>query len=92
MNPINYEEATHKQRREIREKYILFQEGKCWYCKSNIYEIPLKEITNKPINLKSFPKHFFSWPIHLHHNHRTGMTIGAVHNKCNAILWQYLGE
>ena len=52
MNPINYEEATRKQRREIREKYILFQEGKCWYCKSDIYGVPSKKVRNKSIQVK----------------------------------------
>jgi hypothetical protein len=28
----------------------------------------------------------------LHHCHQTGLTIGAVHAKCNAVLWQYHGE
>ena len=92
MNPIDYNKATFQQRKEIREQYILYQKGKCWYCKSDIYGVPSRKVRNKSINSNLFPKYFFSWPIHLHHNHRTGMTIGAVHNKCNAILWQYLGE
>jgi len=92
MDSINYDKASPQQRREIRERYILYQKGLCWHCKSNIYEDPSNEVKNKSINLRLFPKHFFSWPIHLHHNHKTGMTIGAVHNKCNAVLWQYLGE
>lgn len=32
------------------------------------------------------------YPVHLHHDHKTGLTIGAVHAKCNAVLWQYYGE
>jgi len=39
-----------------------------------------------------FPRGFFGYPIHLHHSHDTGMTIGAVHAHCNAVLWQYEGE
>ena len=39
-----------------------------------------------------FPPNFFKWPVHLHHSHDTGMTIGAVHARCNAVLWQYHGE
>ena len=35
---------------------------------------------------------FFKWPVHLHHCHDTGMTTGAVHCYCNAVLWQYPGK
>ena len=31
-------------------------------------------------------------PIHLHHDHDTDLTIGAVHAYCNAILWEYHNE
>jgi len=30
--------------------------------------------------------------MHLHHNHETDMTEGAVHAYCNAVLWQYEGK
>jgi hypothetical protein len=42
--------------------------------------------------LSLFPKNFLKWPVHLHHSHDTGMTIGAVHSYCNAVLWQYHNE
>lgn len=32
------------------------------------------------------------YPVHLQHNHDTGMTEGAVHARCNAVMWQYLGR
>jgi hypothetical protein len=31
-------------------------------------------------------------PIHLQHDHDTGLTEGAVHAYCNAVLWQYEGR
>jgi hypothetical protein len=49
-------------------------------------------VMSKKINVDLFPPNFFKWPVHLHHDHRTGMTIGAVHCRCNAVLWQYHGE
>jgi hypothetical protein len=49
-------------------------------------------ILKKDINLRLFPPNFLKYPIHLHHCHDTGMTIGAVHCHCNAVLWQYLGK
>lgn len=41
---------------------------------------------------KIFPKGFFDRPVHLHHSHDTGLTIGAVHAVCNAVLWIYHRE
>lgn len=49
-------------------------------------------VLSKPIDVSLFPENFFRWPVHLHHSHKTGMTIGAVHAYCNAVLWQYHGE
>jgi len=46
----------------------------------------------KRIDWDLFPPGFLKNPVHLHHNHDTGMTIGAVHAYCNAVLWQYYGE
>jgi hypothetical protein len=31
-------------------------------------------------------------PVHLQHSHVTGLTEGAVHAFCNAVLWQYEGR
>ena len=46
----------------------------------------------KWIDEELVPENFFKYPVHLHHSHYTGMTIGAVHANCNAVLWQYHGE
>jgi hypothetical protein len=53
---------------------------------------PHPRIQSTEIDLDLFPDGFLRYPIHLHHNHETGMTIGAVHSRCNAVLWQYEGE
>jgi len=91
--PVNYKKISFQERRKVREEYVRLQDGKCQYCKRNL-GIPITEKIkrNRPINKSLFPKDFFKWPIHLHHDHNTGMTIGAVHNYCNAVLWQYHGE
>ena len=91
--PINYKETHHSVRKIVREKYIELQDGKCYYCHRDI-NVPIteKEMKNRPINKNLFPKNFFKWPVHLHHDHNTGMTIGAVHSYCNAVLWQYHKE
>jgi hypothetical protein len=88
--PTDYTKLTTKQRKIVREQYVLLQKGLCSVCKHKLSDPPKEE--HFTINKKLFPIGFFNNPVHLHHNHDTGMTIGAVHAKCNAIRWQYFGE
>jgi hypothetical protein len=90
--PVNYEKLHYKKRRLVREEYIRRQENRCWHCKANLYGNPNIETLTMPVNEALFPPNFFKYPIHLHHDHNTGMTIGAVHAHCNAVLWQYYNE
>jgi hypothetical protein len=92
--PANYNNLTTVQRREVRKLYSEAQNWKCHHCGSHLMKDPAKEMQQKSINFSLFPggKDFLKYPIHLHHDHNTGMTIGAVHARCNAILWQYHGE
>lgn len=90
--PANYNELHWTNRRAVRNEYIKRQKGKCAHCGASLKGKPTKEILNKPIKEKLFPLGFFKWPVHLHHDHITGMTIGAVHNYCNAVLWEYHGK
>lgn len=90
--PVDYEKLTPTQRKEVREQYIQEQNGKCAYCKESLDVPPPKRITNKEIDRKLFPPAFFKHPVHLQHCHITGMTEGAVHNYCNAVMWQYEGK
>jgi hypothetical protein len=92
--PANYNNLTTIQRREVRKLYSEMQNWKCHHCGSHLMKEPTKEMQQKSINFSLFPggTGFLKYPIHLHHDHNTGMTIGAVHARCNAILWQYYGE
>jgi len=90
--PVNYEELEWKDRRAVREEYIKLQGGLCSHCKEPLSGEPSKEILEMKVNRKLFPENFFKWPVHLHHSHETGMTIGAIHSRCNAVLWEYNGE
>jgi hypothetical protein len=87
--PVNYDNLTPKMRKNVRNEYIKRQNGVCWYCKDHLLDNPAPKIDFKPYNSKLFPPGFLNNPIHLHHDHKTGMTEGAVHAKCNAVLWQY---
>ncbi|OOV05784.1 hypothetical protein [Rhodoferax fermentans] len=90
--PVNYNDTPFSERRAVREEYARIQEGKCSHCGAQLDGAPTAEILSKRINTRLFPENFFKWPVHLHHDHDTGMTIGAVHSTCNAVLWQYHGE
>lgn len=90
--PVNYKETHFTTRKLVREEYARRQDGKCCHCGEGLLKTPSKEVLLMDIDKGLFPSGFFKWPVHLHHSHVTGMTIGAVHNKCNAVLWQYHGE
>jgi len=90
--PLLYDNLTPIQKRRVREEYIKRQKGLCYYCHAPLkYEAPRK-IKKKKLYMGAFPPNFWKYPIHLHHCHDTGLTLGAVHNYCNAVLWQYHGE
>jgi hypothetical protein len=92
MRPVDYTKLDWRERRRVRLEYIAFQEGKCCHCGEALDGRAREDVARKSINKRMFPKSFWDYPSHLHHNHETGMTIGAVHNQCNAVLWQYHGK
>ena len=86
--PVNYESLSAKKRKEVRLQYIEKQNNKCMYCGEDLDQDPPEQITNIDIDWQYFPPGFLNNPIHLQHNHDTGMTEGAVHSYCNAVMWQ----
>ena len=90
--PINYTKATWQERRDARNQYVELQDNLCWFCGCFLTGKPSQEVQDAYLNMRLFPKGFLDYPVHLHHDHTTHMTIGAVHSKCNGYLWQYLGE
>lgn len=89
QEPVEYSNLNTKQRRATREQYVHDQGGKCYHCGQPLDVEPQKDYT---IDLDLFPPGFLNNPVHLHHSHETGLTLGAVHAYCNAVLWQYYGE
>jgi len=87
--PIDYSSLKWWERRNVRNQYRIQQDNKCYYCNCSLSEDPHKHITDKKIDWSLFPPNFLKYPIHLQHNHETGMTEGAVHAYCNAVMWQY---
>jgi len=92
MKPVDYTRLKPRERRTVRERYVSDQSGKCYYCEGDLESEPPKEIGRKKIHWELFPEGFLKWPIHLQHDHQTGMTEGAVHAYCNAVMWQYEGR
>lgn len=90
--PVNYNELSPRNRKQVREEYVKLQKGLCAYCGKPLNEEPTELMKAKTVTPKLYPPHFFNNPVHLHHDHETGMTIGAVHCYCNAVLWEYEGE
>ena len=90
--PVDYRQLSQSQRAQIRNLYRKIQDDVCIYCRSKLCGPPSDSVNKLKINMGLFPPNFLFHPVHLHHNHKTGMTIGAVHSRCNAALWQYQGE
>ncbi len=90
--PSNYNNLTWQERRALRQEYVRIQNGLCHHCAEPLTSNPTDEVQQASIRVSLFPPNFFNYPVHLHHHHKTGMTIGAVHCRCNAYLWQYKGE
>lgn len=92
MKPYLYDELSPVDRRTIREMYVKEQNGLCCHCKEPLTGDPRWHEATIRINWGLFPPNFLRYPIHLHHDRKTGLTIGAVHARCNAYLWEHKGE
>ncbi len=93
--PAPYSKLGASRRRAVRERYVEIQEGKCFYCHEPLSEPPPLKVLLLKINWNAFPgreEGFLRHPVHLHHDHKTDLTLGAVHAYCNAVLWQHHGE
>lgn len=90
--PVKYNSLNPKKKKLVREEYVRKQGGKCCHCGQDLTKKPCSSVRCLPVDETLFPPGFFKWPVHLHHSHDTGLTIGAVHCYCNAVLWQYHDE
>lgn len=90
--PVKYDDLSSWNKKKVREQYWVNQKGICTFCKEKLSDKPSKQVLDLDINKKLFPVGFFKYPVHLHHDHNTGLTLSAIHNKCNAVLFQYYGE
>lgn len=90
--PVDYTKINTQERKSVREQYIKKQNNVCIFCNAGLDDHPSWDVRNKTIDLSLFPTNFLRWPIHLDHDHETGMTRGAIHSYCNAVQFQYYGK
>lgn len=90
--PEYYKSLSYIKKRLVVEEYKKIQNFKCYYCGNHLYAEPAFDVQDKKIDWRLFPPNFLKYKNHLHHDHKTGLTIGVVHAYCNAVLWQYHGE
>lgn len=90
--PVDYDKLEWWERKEVREQYVKEQQNMCFYCGERLDQEAPEYIRDNKIDLDLFPPNFLKYPIHLQHDHHSGMTEGAVHSYCNAVMWQYEGR
>jgi len=90
--PVKYKDLSWTERREVRQQYMKEQGGLCAYCGQDLKKDAPIWIREKRIDWDMFPEGFLEHPVHLDHDHESGLTRGAVHAYCNAVMWQYEGK
>jgi hypothetical protein len=88
--PVFYSTLNRIKKREVRAEYVRLQWGMCPVCRGSLDEP--SQLLEVEVDLSLFPKGFFDYPLHLHHDHKTGLTMSVLHAHCNAIEWQYRGR
>jgi hypothetical protein len=91
IEPQYYRNLSQNERRLLRYEYVKAQGVDCHYCGVSLNGDPPHIVKERPLNMRLFPSGFLDHPVHLHHDHKTGLTIGAVHAYCNAVMFQYQG-
>lgn len=90
--PTNYDALKPHERRDARLQYMKEQDLLCAHCGASLMDEPAQEARGFLLDESSFPPDFFKHPIHLHHDHTTGLTVGAVHAHCNGLLKRYFND
>lgn len=90
--PVIYSDLTLAQKRGVRAEYTRRQGNKCQFCNESLDGPPHRKVREASISSELFPPGFFKHPVHLHHDHDTGWTIGATHSRCNAYSFEYYDQ
>lgn len=92
IQALYYDDLTQPERQQLRNLYVQAQDGKCCHCQEPLDGPPAESVSGREITPDLYPPNFFRFSVHLHHNRKTGLTVGEVHNYCNAVLWEHHGE
>lgn len=90
--PVDYTLIPRDERYIVRDQYVSQQKNMCYHCGYTLSLSPPEIIRMQKVDPGLYPPGFFDNPIHLHHDHNTDLTLGAVHAYCNAVLWEYHNE
>jgi len=92
---VKYASLSAQQKADKRREYAVHQEGRC-LCGNPLIGPARQDILdflgNAPDGYldRCFPggwKAFIANPIHLDHDHATGLTRAVLHAECNAYEW-----
>jgi transposase-like protein len=89
-----YDDLNWKQRLKLRDRYVEHFHGVCMYCHEQLDSEPASIVRDSTDEIAwdvspGFKEGFLKNPVHLHHDHNTGLTLGPVHALCNAHSWHF---
>ncbi len=92
--PQRYRDLNSNQRRKLRDEYIEYFNGRCMYCDELLDDEPHEFVRQSADqidwdDLAGGKEGFLKNPVHLHHDHQTGLTLAAIHAMCNAHSWHF---
>jgi hypothetical protein len=92
--PQKYDDLNSEEKRKLREQYIEWFNGRCLYCEEMLEDEPHKFVRQSADDIEWDDLHggkegFLSNPVHLHHDHETGLTLAPLHALCNAHSWHF---
>ncbi|MDX1406389.1 MAG: sigma factor-like helix-turn-helix DNA-binding protein [Woeseiaceae bacterium] len=90
--PQRYRDLNYNQRRKLCDEYVEYFKGRCPYCNELLDNEPHEFVRQSAdeIDWDTLPggkEGFLKNPVHLHHDHKTGLALAAVHAMCNAHSW-----
>lgn len=92
--PQRYSDLNANQRSKLRDEYVVYFKGRCLYCDGQLDDEPHEFVRESADeiewdHLPGSKDGFLKSPVHLHHDHETGLTLGPVHALCNAHSWHF---
>ena len=84
--PTKYSSLSGERLSAVKEAYICLQRERCWLCGNNLYELSKYLVDNPKLMPLCGNELAERYPLHLHHDHDTGLTLGVTHAECNIII------